>query len=112
MAIRIFHWRVSPSEGPKLNESWTSVGDGDTCRYTITQNKGNSLFVFLLICQLKLTVLPVVESANSWDYVRGSGYFEKVTIANGFRIRLRNCKQNEIQPVLYVVKLVDIISSL
>jgi hypothetical protein len=48
----------------------------------------------------KPTVLSIVESANSWDYVRGSGYFEKVIIANGFRIRLRNCKQNEIQPVL------------
>ncbi len=42
-------------------------------------------------------MLAVIESANGRDYVCGSGYFEIVTTADGFRIRLRDGEHQKIQ---------------
>jgi hypothetical protein len=53
-----------------------------------------------------LTVLSVIESANGWDYVCGSGYFEIVTTADGFRIRLRDGEHQEIQSKYFLKELI------
>lgn len=102
MEIKMFHARGSTSDEPKLNVSCRSVevtADGGTCKYTGSRIQFKSENQVNQYTPVKLTMLSIIEPANIWDCVRGSGYFEIVAAADGFRIRLRDCKHQETQTV-------------